>query len=383
MKKEFEKLFEPVQFKSGIKINSRFVMSPMVVEGSTYEGYVGEEDLSYFERRANVSDLLISGATSIAKDANAFGYGLTNADESYLEGMKKLAATMKKNGAKAITQLFHPGYAAKYSYQENKNVYAPSAIPFSFLDYPTTELSEAEVEQLVRGFGEAALRAIHAGFDGIEIHGANHYLIQQFFSKTSNKRSDKWGGSLENRARFALAIVDEIQHVIRENAERPFVLGYRLSPEEIHEETVGYTLDDTLYLIKQLNERELDYVHLSLFGPSGYRSKAVLGNRTGEVIARVVKENLNNATRLIVVGDITSADKALEAVKYADIAALASAVIVDPEFVEKIKVGAENTISLDITNRLEELKLPRNFYLVKSAMTSNKSIPQITLDAIK
>lgn len=171
--------------------------------------------------------------------------------------------------------------------------------------------------------------------------------------------------------------------MIRENAERPFVLGYRLSPEEIHEETVGYTLDDTLYLIKQLNERELDYVHLSLFGPSGYRSKAVLGNRTGEVIARVVKENLNNATRLIVVGDITSADKALEAVKYADIAALASAVIVDPEFVEKIKVGAENTISLDITNRLEELKLPINFYLVKSAMTSNKSIPQITLDAIK
>ncbi|MBB5178313.1 2,4-dienoyl-CoA reductase-like NADH-dependent reductase (Old Yellow Enzyme family) [Melissococcus plutonius] len=100
MKKEFEKLFEPVQFKSGIKINSRFVMSPMVVEGSTYEGYVGEEDLSYFERRANVSDLLISGATSIAKDANAFGYGLTNADESYLEGMKKLVATMKKMAPK-------------------------------------------------------------------------------------------------------------------------------------------------------------------------------------------------------------------------------------------------------------------------------------------
>ena len=125
-------------------------------------------------------------------------------------------------------------------------------------------MTESEIQEIIRAFGESTRRAIEAGYDGIEIHGANGYLVQQFFSPHSNRRDDQWGGSVENRMKFPLAIVDEVQRVVAEHAKGPFIVGYRFSPEE--PETPGITMADTLDLVDALADKNLDYLHVSSDG---------------------------------------------------------------------------------------------------------------------
>ena len=114
-------------------------------------------------------------------------------------------------------------------------------------------LTAEEVEGMIGKFGEAVRRAIQAGFDGVEIHGANTYLIQQFFSPNSNQRDDEWGGSRENRAKFPLAVLDITHKMVRQYADDAFIIGYRFSPEEL--EVPGIRFEDTLYLLEKLAAR--------------------------------------------------------------------------------------------------------------------------------
>lgn len=103
--------------------------------------------------------------------------------------------------------------------------------------------------------------AIQAGFDGVEIHGANGYLLQQFYSGASNRRTDKWGGAREKRMRFPLAVLDAVLEARKESGRNDFIVGYRFSPEEPWDD--GLTMEDTLALIDELRKRNLDYLHVS------------------------------------------------------------------------------------------------------------------------
>ena len=97
------------------------------------------------------------------------------------------------------------------------------------------EMTEAQIESMIENFGNAVRRAILAGFDGVEIHGANTYLIQQFFSPHSNRRNDKWGGTIEKRTTFPLAILEKVKQVALSHEKTDFIIGYRFSPEELEE----------------------------------------------------------------------------------------------------------------------------------------------------
>lgn len=110
---------------------------------------------------------------------------------------------------------------------------------------PPREMTHAQINQMIEDFGEATRRAIEAGFDGIEIHGANTYLLQQFFSPHSNRREDTWGGSREKRTRFPIEVLTKVQHVVAENEASHFIIGYRFSPEEIEEP--GIRFEDTMF----------------------------------------------------------------------------------------------------------------------------------------
>src|SRR5699024_2667149 len=123
------------------------------------------------------------------------------------------------------------------------------------------ELTEAEIIALIGSYQQATERAIRAGFDGVEIHGANTYLIQQFFSPHSNRREDQWGGSREKRFKFINDLVDAVTDTVDNSNVNDFIVGYRFSPEEF--ETPGLRLDDTFYLIDQLCHKPLDYLHIS------------------------------------------------------------------------------------------------------------------------
>lgn len=337
MNPKYESLFSPLTFPNGVEIQGRFVMAPMVINSSNADGTVTDADIAYFKRRAKTGQLLITAAcyNDIMAQWLDYQYGIF--DDKHLPGMTEMAQVMKSEGAKAIMQVYHTGREASVTYRDYGVAYGPSSIQFPFLDYPVTEMSERKIHDVISFFGDATRRAIKAGFEGLEIHGANHYLIQQFFSTTSNKRTDKWGGSIENRAAFALAIFDEVKRVAKEESAKPFIVGYRISPEEIHGSDVGYTLDDSLYLIEQLVSKGVDYIHSSLWGVDSYKNKAAMGRYQNQPINQVIKTTINKRCPLIVVGGISSADTALDALEYGDLVAMAAAAIVEPDLAEKIR----------------------------------------------
>lgn len=382
MSEKYNKLFTPMTLKSGVTLDSRFVLAPMVANASTKEGFVTSEDLAFMARRNQSASLLITGSANVFPQGNAFGFGLGNEDERYLPGLKSLAQTMKAHGGTAILQLFHPGRGASYSYEENGLAYAPSSKAFEFLTYPVTELTTTQIENLIAAFSQAALRAYQAGFDGVEIHGANHFLLQQFFSKFSNERNDQWGGDFERRCQLTLDVLRAVQAVIAKEATRPFLIGYRLSPEEIHGENIGYLLEDSLLLLEKVLALDVDYVSISLFGPNGYRKKAEQGKYKGQIINQVIREKVAGRVPLIVAGDITSPEKALDALNYGDLVALASLAIVEPDFKTKLAENRLADISLDVTNRVEDLALAPAFKTKTSILLRNGTITEATVAAL-
>lgn len=220
----------------------------------------------------------------------------------------------------------------------------PSAIDYDFIDYPLHELSDVEIRKIIKDFGDAAKRAVKCGFDGIEIHGANHYLIQQFFSRYSNHRTDQWGGSLENRMRFPLAVTKEVFKAVKEaNAPEDFIIGYRISPEEYHRGP-GYTWQESTQLIKQLtNNYDFDYIHLSL---PKYDKKP---NDSDKTFAELFRPAIGNQAKEVIVGDVMDEQTAQDALQYTDLVAMARATLIDPEIGKKITEGRGDEIINEIS----------------------------------
>ncbi|AAU38617.1 NADH:flavin oxidoreductase [Actinobacillus porcitonsillarum] len=384
MNKKFERLFETVTFPNGATISSRFAMGPMVIVGSESNGEIGADDLAYWQRRNDAGSLLITGATAVSDYSDAYGNGLKLHKDELLDGWKQLAAVMKAKGNRAVVQLFHAGYRAAFTYKDKGVAYSASSKEYGFLDYPVTGMTEAQIEDTLNEFAAAAKRAIDAGFDGIEIHGANRYLIHQFFSAVSNVRDDQWGGSLENRARFALEVVKRIQEVIKQYAKADFILGYRISPEEIHREGNGFTFDEALYLIDEVAKLGVDYFNVSQSGVRGFAAEPKAGAYMGQAISKVIKTRLVGRALLLASGDLTSPDKILEAVtEYADITSNATMVLLDPDTKNKIQSGREDEVSLAVDETtIDDLKLPKAFYKIAPMIVTSQFVPQHTKDLI-
>ncbi|QIK57077.1 hypothetical protein G7059_04050 [Erysipelothrix sp. HDW6A] len=360
---KYDVLFESVTLRNGVELKNRFALAPMLAFDADEKANVTDEGVAYIERRNNVGDLLIAGAHAISVHGLAGNGQIGIFDDNQIEGLKRYASAMKKKGHKAIAQLHHPGRESTYSYQLFGKVYGPSAIDFPFLNYPITELSEEEVWDVVKEYGEATRRAVEAGYDGVEIHGANHYLIQQFFSAYSNVREDYWGGSFEKRMNFALEVVKEVKRVASELANESFIVGYRISPEEVHGDTVGYTIDDALELIDKVVDAGVDYLHVSLFGPESYKLVASKGNQT-EAMNALIHKKIAGRCPHIVVGSINTPEIALDALNYGDVLALGVASLADPDFSEKINTERFDEINMDVTGRQDDLHIPHKLVLV-------------------
>lgn len=339
-------LIDTVQFRHGAQLSSRLVMPPMLTFSGLKGGFVSDDTLRYYHARSQAAGLLIAEYHYVSESGGPCsrpGYPeqLGIYSDEHLEGAKKIAAALQKNGNKAILQIHHGGREASGCAVKGEEVLAPSALDFSFLSYPVREMTNAEIEGIIKDFGRATKRAIEAGFSGVEIHGANHYLLQQFFSSFSNVREDKWGGSLEKRMAFPLAVVKEVKRVVEEYAPKDFIVGYRISPEEIHGDEVGYSYREAQALIREVIKYELDYIHLSLW--EGYASKPVGSDRT---YAEHFKSILDNQTKLIIVGGVFSEEEAQDAIAQTptDLIAVGRGTLIDPLFGQKIKEGRGNEI---------------------------------------
>lgn len=339
-------LIDTVQFRHGAQLSSCLVMPPMLTFSGLKGGFVSDDTLRYYHARSQAAGLLIAEYHYVSESGGPCsrpGYPeqLGIYSDEHLEGAKKIAAALQKNGNKAILQIHHGGREASGRAVKGEEVLAPSALDFSFLSYPVREMTNAEIEGIIKDFGRATKRAIEAGFSGVEIHGANHYLLQQFFSSFSNVREDKWGGSLEKRMAFPLAVVKEVKRVVEKYAPKDFIVGYRISPEEIHGDEAGYSYREAQALIREVIKYELDYIHLSLW--EGYASKPVGSDRT---YAEHFKSILDNQTKLIIVGGVFSEEDAQDAIAQTptDLIAVGRGTLIDPLFGQKIKEGRGDEI---------------------------------------
>ena len=214
----------------------------------------------------------------------------------------------------------------------------------------------AEIDEIIAAFGAATRRAIAAGFDGVELHGANTYLLQQFFSPNSNRRTDKWGGDVNGRMAFAKAVIASAQAAIDQFADRPFLLGYRISPEEI--ETPGIRLADSLAFVDMLGDSVVDYLHVSM----GSAHRTSLNDKTDHTpILTQVKDRLAGRKPLIGVGSVETPQDA-EAVMDlgVDLVAMGREMIREPQWVEKVANHDEASLRYQLSpDEMDELKIPR------------------------
>jgi N-ethylmaleimide reductase len=262
-----------------LQLKNRLVMNPMTRSRADADGHVGEITAKYYAQRAGAGLIVTEG---IAPSPNGRGYaripGLWT--QAQVDAWKPVTAAVHAAGGAIFAQLMHTG---RVSHPANMpagaRVVAPSAVrlegvqmytdALGMQDYPTPEvLDEAGIEAAKNEIVVAAKNAIAAGFDGVELHGANGYLIEQFISPHTNRRTDRWGGSVENRLRFPLEVTRAVAAAI--GAGR---VGLRISPHGLASGMVSYPEVDETYLAlaRELAPLGLAYLHVADHaGPAGH-----------------------------------------------------------------------------------------------------------------
>lgn len=355
MNEKYAPLFKSFSFKNGVELKNRIVMAPMTNFSSNPDGTVTDEEIHYYERRSEGVGMVITACTNVTANGKGFPGEFAGHTDEMIPSLRRLAEAIKAKGSKAILQIFHGGREVPPELVPNGDVVSASDIPSAEGKPVPRPLTSSEVESIIRDFGEAARRAIEAGYDGVEIHGANGYLIQQFFSPHANRREDEWGGSLVKRMAFPLAVVDSVKKAVAEHADDSFIVGYRFSPEE--PETPGITMADTLALVDALSEKDLDYLHVSLMD---FWSEPRRGVDDTRPRIEIIQERVGDRVPVIGVGSIYTAEDALKAVQTGvPLIALGRELIIDPDWVQKIEQGKETEIvtRIDKANQ-KELVVP-------------------------
>ncbi len=351
-------LFQPFTFKKGITVKNRVAMAPMTTWASNEDYTISEEEEKHYRARVNGVGLVITGCTRVTPNGIGFTHEYAAYADAFLPSLKKLAAAAKSNGTPAILQIYHAGNKAISELIPNGEVVSVSAVeigpmPFVRGGIIPRPLTEQEILDTIRAFGETTRRAIEAGFDGVELHGAHGFLLQNFFSPLYNQRTDQWGGSAENRMRFPLEVVKRVQQVISEHAKRPFLLGYRISPEEPHPES--YKIKDIYPFLDQLIELEIDYLHASLFNVLEARP---IGAADGKTIAELILDYIDKRIPVIAAGGIMKPEDAAKAISLGlTIVAIGQALVINPNWIELATKGEQVNEVLSLS-KLPELAIP-------------------------
>ncbi len=345
-------------------------MSPMTTWASNDDFTVSDEEVEYYQKRVNGVGLVITGCTHVTQNGIGFTHEFAAYDDAFLPSLKKLANATKSGGAPAILQMFHAGNKAISGLIPNGEVVSSSAVssgPILLSDKENLakELNENEIRDIIKAFGKTTKRAIEAGFDGVEIHGAHGFLIQNFISPFFNKRTDQWGGTLDNRLRLSLEILKEVKEVALKYAARPFLIGYRISPEEFPQNSYG--LQDTFVLVDKLIEAEIDYLHFSLM--DAVHQKPIDSRFSEKPISIVLNNYINNRVPVLVAGGVTTPGKAVDVIDSGiSMVAIGRTLIINPNWVELVERGEANKIKSILTlDTVAQKKIPEK--LMKIFMT--------------
>ena len=335
-------LFVPAKL-GPIQLRNRILMAPMTTRHADAEGYVTPASLAYYQARAKggvgLLTVEMAGPEKVGRHRH---HELGLYDDRFLDGLKKLVAIIHREGAKASIQLGHGGGHTRRDICGEEPI-APSAIVHSVHEgYTENIIPQAmtleRIVQSQQSFVEAALRAKKAGFDAIEIHAAHGYLLSQFLSLVENTRTDQYGGSLENRARFSLEIVKQIKKTVPDLA-----LIFRMNGHDYFEG--GITLDDAVQWAQWAEQAGADAIHVTAGHYRSQPSAAIMippmsaGRMPFRHYARVIKSKIN--IPVITVGRYGDPDDAKEVLESgdADFVALGRPLLADPDWVRKAQNG--------------------------------------------
>lgn len=334
---KFEKILEPIQI-GPMKVRNRIVMPPMVTNFAAADGSVTERFKAYHQTRAKGGvGLIIVEAAYVHPSGKGFQNQLGIYKDELVPGLRNLTEAAHSYGAKIAVQLHHAGRQTT-SKVTGMSIVAPSPIPCPVKQEMPKELSVGEIKELVEAFRQAARRAKEAGFDAVEIHGGHGYLVNQFISPYSNKRTDEYGGTLDNRMKFPLEVIRRV----REEVGEDFPIIYRMSAEEYV--AGGLTLEETKVLAQKLVEVGVDALHISggvyessamIIQPAAIPQGCFVEN------AHAIKQAINGKVPVIVAGrikDPVMAERILREGK-ADLVSMGRALLADPELPKKVSEG--------------------------------------------
>jgi 2,4-dienoyl-CoA reductase-like NADH-dependent reductase (Old Yellow Enzyme family)/thioredoxin reductase len=344
----YNQLFEAGKIGK-LNVKNRVVMSPMGCGLANLDGTPSEEMIAYYEARAIGGVGLIIPEITRINDVHGAGLlrQLSVTKDKHIEPLSKLAEAIHKHGTKIFIQLHHPGRETVSALLGGQPVVGPSAIPCKMLNQQTRELTTEEVKQLIDQFIAGAVRVQKAGCDGVELHAAHGYLLQEFLSPYTNKRTDEYGGSFDNRLRMINEIIDGIKVACGPE----FPVGVRLSVEEFLDKT-GVSSDyihitDGISIAKALEQKGIDFVDVScglyetgmtcvepISFPQGWRKDLI----------QAIKNNVHiPVIGVSVIRDPQVADQFLgEGVL--DFVSMGRSFIADPEWVNKAREGREKEI---------------------------------------
>ncbi len=321
-----------------LSLQNHMVMAPMTRNRAT-NNLPNELRTEYYTQRAGAG-LIITEGTS--PSPNGLGYpripGIFSPEQ--VAGWKRITNAVHNKGSKIFVQLMHCGRIAHpLNLPAGARVLAPSAIAAKGDMYTDAEgmksnalpeqMNEFDIEVAVNEYANAARNAAAAGFDGVELHGANGYLLEQFIRPTSNQRTDRYGGPMENRARFVLEVVDAVIRAIGKNK-----VGIRLSPYGVFNDMPLYDAmeADYTYLASQLNARGVLYIHLVDHSAGG-------APQVPDLIKKMFRSTFKGALILSGGYDAARAEADLAAHK-ANLIAVGKPFLANPDLVERWKKGA-------------------------------------------
>lgn len=382
----YNMLFSPMKI-GNVEIKNRVVMAPMLMGFGQFDGNATEKMMNYYEERAKGgTGLIITEITRVNDTTGASSFGQLGASKDRnIESMSELAKRIHKHGSKLFVELHHPGrqnvnlmintlpisvfcdkIMPKNAYSKllygsivplgkklvEKDLFFRTVSPSKcekskFSDSANKALSVSQIKKIVSQFGDAALRVKKAGCDGVEIHASHGYLIQQFLSPFTNRRTDEYGGNFENRMRFLLEIIDDV----RNKCGKDFPLIVRLTVDEMYdkigEDGKGYVLDEGIKMAKVLEEKGIDAIDVSSAGYDTFNywlepTTFECGWRKN--LAAEVKKNVN--IPVIAANLIRSPEQAEEQLENGiqDFISLGRPHIADPYWTKKVYDGREDEI---------------------------------------
>ena len=343
--KNKKSIFDEVQLKN-LKLNNRIIRASIGDGYSLVNGKITEESLNLYKQLSNDGvGLIITGCTNVADYYQFDNINNFRIDkDEYIPEYQKLTSLVHKNKAKILMQIFHVGGATTV---QTDKIYAPSSIKIPATNRTSNEMTKEDILRIEQNFVDGAVRAQKAGFDGIDIHAAHHYLLSEFLSPIFNKRNDEYGGNDENRARMIIEIIQKI----RKEVGPDFIISMKINCEDGYPE--GITQEGFLTACKLAEKAGVDMIQVSgmewLFGK--IKPNTPVFFQQTKLLADIVK------IPVVLVGGLRDVDTMENAINNSNIefVSIGRPLICEPDIVQKWKSGyKKKSICLNCNNCLKK-----------------------------